>query len=204
MDDADLARQFYDDAAQFTIDGKSYYPASEGFVFVEMLALMKADAIRAITLVASATFLIIFLFLRSLVAASIVLLPTLIGLILTLAVMTLLSMPLSIINMVILPSIIGISVDNSVHIFSRFHESRENLLTVMATTGRAASITTLTTLLGFGGLITASMGGLRSMGALALIGFSLCLILTWTLLPALLGLLAHKFGGNDVTVAESL
>ena len=203
MDDADLARQFYDDAAQFTVDGKSYYPASEGFVFVEMLALMKADAIRAIALVAGATFLIIFLFLRSLAAAAIVLLPTLIGLTLTLAVMTLIDMPLSIINMVILPSIIGISVDNGVHIFSRFHEGRESLSAVMATTGRAASITTMTTLFGFGGLITASMGGLRSMGGLAIIGFSLCLILTWTLLPALLGLLEHKFNGGDAAAVES-
>ena len=164
MDDADLARQFYDDAAHFRIDGKSYYPASEGFVFVEMLALMKADAIRAITLVASATFLIVFVFFRSFIAAAIVLLPTLIGMILTLAVMAMFNIPLSIINMVILPSIIGISVDNGVHILSRFQESREGLLQVMATTGKAASITTLTTLLGFGGLITASMGGSAPWG----------------------------------------
>jgi len=188
MDDADLARQFYDDAAAFTVNGKNYHPASEGFIFVEMLALMKADALRAVALVAGVTILIILGFVRSFYGAAIILVPTALVLLFTVAVMALIGLPLSIINMVILPSLIGISVDNGVHIFERFRETGENVETVMAGTGRAASITTLTTLLGFGGLITASMGGLRSMGMLALIGFSMCLLLTWFVLPALLRL----------------
>lgn len=189
MDDADLAKQFYDDVAEFTVNGKTYHPASEGFIFVEMLALMKADAVRAVALVSGVTILLILLFVRSLAAAAIILLPTMAGLIITLALMVLFDLPLSIINMVILPSLIGISVDNGIHIYERFHEGAEPVSEVMATTGRAATVTTLTTLLGFGGMITASMGGLRSMGMLALIGFSVCLILTWTLLPALLQLI---------------
>jgi len=186
MDDADLARQFYNDAAEFIVNGKTYYPASEGFIFVEMLALMKADAIRAVSLVGGATILIVLIFMRSLTGMVLILLPTAIGMLFTLALMALTNLPLSIINMVILPSLIGISVDNSIHIYQRFQEGRDTIATVMATTGKAASITTLTTLLGFGGLITASMGGLKSMGLLALIGFSSCLLLTWVLLPALL------------------
>ena len=186
MDDADLARQFYDDAAEFTVNGITYNPASEGFIFVEMLSLMKADAVRAVSLVGGVTILLVFMFVRSFHASAIILIPTITGLLITLAFMTIFKLPLSIINMVILPSLIGISVDNGIHIYKRFQESSEPAGAVMATTGRAASITTLTTMLGFGGLITASMGGLRSMGMLALIGFGTCLILTWTLLPALL------------------
>jgi len=192
MDDADLARQFYDDAAEFTVNGKTYHPASEGFIFVEMLALMKADAIRAVSLVGSVTILLVLIFVRSFYAAAVVLLPTIAGLLITLALMTATGLPLSIINMVILPSLIGISVDNGIHIYERFQETSEPVGTVMATTGRAASITTLTTMLGFGGLVTASMGGLRSMGMLALLGFGTCLILTWTLLPALLKFLETR------------
>lgn len=192
MDDADLARQFYDDAAEFQVNGKTYHPASEGFIFVEMLGLMKADAVRAVALVGSVTLILVLIFVRSVTAAAVVLLPTVMGLLITLAMMTLVGLPLSIINMVILPSLIGISVDNGVHIYERFQESDEPVGVVMATTGRAASVTTITTMLGFGGLITASMGGLRSMGLLALIGFGTCLILTWTLLPALLKFLETR------------
>ncbi|RMB07745.1 efflux RND transporter permease subunit [Eilatimonas milleporae] len=195
MDDADLARQFYDDAAAFTVGGRTYYPASEAFVFVEMLALMKADAARAVGLVGGVTALIILCFARSVVAAAVILLPTAAGLLFTLALMAATGLPLSIINMVILPSLVGIAVDNGIHIFRRFQESGGAVMDVMATTGRAATVTTLTTLIGFGGLVTASMGGLRSMGVLALIGFSVCLLLTWTLLPALLLLFRRRLTG---------
>jgi len=195
MDDADLAKQFYDDAAEFTVNGITYHPASEGFIFVEMLALMKADAVRAVSLVGGVTVLLVLLFVRSVTGAVTILAPTVAGLVITLAAMTVFDLPLSIINMVILPSLIGISVDNGIHIYKRYHESAESVTTVMTTTGRAASITTLTTMLGFGGLVTASMGGLRSMGALALIGFATCLILTWTMLPALLKY-SEVFGGR--------
>ncbi|NVJ99679.1 MAG: MMPL family transporter [Alphaproteobacteria bacterium] len=189
MDDADLARQFYDDAASFTVNGKLYHPASEGFIFVEMLALMKADAVKAVTLVGIVTLLAVFLFCGAVRTTAIVLLPTVAGLLLTLAIMVLTGLKLSIINMVILPSLIGISVDNAIHIVERYLENGEAPAEVMATTGRAAVLTTLTTLMGFGGLVTASMGGLRSMGYLALIGFGMCLIMTRLLLPALLPLL---------------
>ena len=200
MDDADLAKQFYDDAAEFTVNGITYHPASEGFIFVEMLALMKADAVRAVSLVGGVTIMLVLVFVRSISGAVIILVPTVAGLVITLASMTLFGLPLSIINMVILPSLIGISVDNGIHIYERYHESGESVGAVMATTGRAASITTLTTMLGFGGLVTASMGGLRSMGALALIGFGTCLILTWTMLPALLKY-SETFGGKTRKLA---
>lgn len=204
MDDADLAKQFYDDAAEFTVNGITYHPASEGFIFVEMLALMKADAVRAVSLVGGVTILLVLIFVRSISGAVIILVPTISGLVITLASMTLFGLPLSIINMVILPSLIGISVDNGIHIYERYHESKESVGTVMATTGRAASITTLTTMLGFGGLVTASMGGLRSMGALALIGFGTCLILTWTILPALLRYSETSGGKNRRPTAQDL
>lgn len=188
MDDADLAKQFYDDAAEFTVDGRTYHPASEGFIFVEMLALMKADAFRAVTLVSLVTVAMVLVFTRSATGTIQILAPTMLGMVITLAIMVLVDLRLSIINMVILPSLIGISVDNGIHIFERLRDKREQITHVMLTTGQAASITTLTTLLGFGGLVTASMGGLRSMGLLALIGFSICLLMTWLLLPVLLKL----------------
>ncbi len=188
MDDAYLARQFYEDAAAFTVNGTTYFPASEAFIFVEMLALMKSDAVRAVVLVLVVTTAMIFAFTRSTIGTIQILTPTLAGLTITLAVMALVDLRLSIINMVILPSLIGISVDNGIHIFERFRNTGEHIAEVMATTGRAATITTLTTLVGFGGLVSASMGGLRSMGYLALIGFSICLVMTWLLLPALLQL----------------
>ncbi len=194
MDDSVLARQFYDDAASFRVDGHKYAAASEAFIFVEMIALMKADAIKAISLVTLSTAFVIFLFTRNLKATAIILAPPILGVFITLGVMGATGLSLSIMNMVILPSLIGISVDNAIHIFHRFENegAAADISRIMASTGRAAMLTTLTTLIGFGGLVTASMGGLQSMGLLAIIGFTTCLVITWWLLPNLLKLYRRK------------
>ena len=192
MDDSATARLFYDDAAQVDVGGKSYFSASEGFIFVEMIALMKSDAIKAISLVTLTTAILVFIFVRSFSGTFVVLAPALLGVLITVAVMGAWGPNLSIMNMVILPSLIGIAVDNSIHIYHRYaHDgARANIANIMNSTGRAAALTTMTTLIGFGGMITASMGGLRSMGMLAIIGFLSCLVMTWLLLPLLLSV--HK------------
>jgi len=193
MNDSFTARQFYDDAAAVSVNDKTFYSASEGFIFVEMIALMKSDAIKAITLVTLTTAVLIFLFLRSFKGTVITLLPPLMGVLLTVAIMGFYGPNLSIMNMVILPSLIGIAVDNSVHIYHRYEEEPDSSIAqIMNTTGRAAVLTTLTTLIGFGGMITASMGGLRSMGLLAIIGFLSCLLMTWVVLPHLMNMFAHS------------
>ncbi|MBL4870988.1 MAG: MMPL family transporter, partial [Robiginitomaculum sp.] len=189
MNDSVDAQLYYDDAAKLDVNGKTYFSASESFIFVEMLALMRADAVKAISLVALFTAIMVFIFLRSFSGSIVVLIPPLLGVLLTVGIMGAFGPKLSIMNMVILPSLIGISVDNSIHIFHRFVSDGKDadIAKIMNNTGRAAILTTLTTLLGFGGMVTASMGGLRSMGTLAIIGFTACLVITWTLLPALLG-----------------
>jgi len=188
LDDARLARQFYDDVARFNIGGKIYYAASESFILVEMLSLMKGDALKAILLVTLTTAFMIFLFTRTLKGTTVILIPPLLGIFLTVGIMGAFGPSLSIMNMVVLPSLIGISVDNGIHIFHRLnHEGKgANIQNIMNTTGRAAILTTITTLIGFGGMITASMGGLRSMAILAIIGFMACLVMTWILLPVIL------------------
>lgn len=194
LDDTRLAQQYYDDVASFTVADKTYYSASEGFIFVEMLTLMKADALKAVLLVMLATLLLVGLFIRSLKGTLIVLAPPFFGILITVGLMGAFGPSLSIMNMVILPSLIGISVDNSIHIFHRFKRegAQADISYIMSTTGRAAVLTTLTTLIGFGGMITASMGGLRAMGILAIIGFLSCLAMTWILLPILLQTYSQK------------
>lgn len=190
MNQAVLAQQFSDDVREIEVGGKLYHPATEGLIFVDMMRMMKSDAVLAIVLVVSATCLVIFAFFRRISDTLIVLAPTAAGMAYTFGLMGVLGIKLSVINMVILPSIIGIGVDNGIHIYHRYRESESrrdrNVMFVLRTTGLAAAITTLTTMLGFAGMFTASMAGLRSLGGLAIIGFSSCLFATWTLMPALM------------------
>ena len=188
MSDVTEATLFYDDVAQVEINGKTKFAASESFILLEMLDLMKADALKAIILVALTTAVVIFFFLKSFRGMLIVLTPTFMGIFFTVGVMGAFGPALSIMNMVILPSLVGISVDNGLHIYHRYlaEEGKTPIYEIMQTTGTAAVLTTLTTLIGFGGMITASMGGLRSMAILAIIGFMSCLLMTWLILPILI------------------
>lgn len=196
MSDSSEAGRFFADAAQINVDGKNFYSAAESFVLVEMLGLMQSDALLAILLVTLTTICVVWLFFRNFSASLVVLIPPMFGVLLTLGVMGTFGPALSIMNMVILPSLVGISVDNGIHIVHRFldHSPRADVGYIMLTTGRAAVLTTVTTLVGFGSMITASMGGLRSLALLAIIGFSLCLIMTWYLLPAILTLQSKRQG----------
>ncbi|MCK5040900.1 MAG: MMPL family transporter, partial [Sphingomonadales bacterium] len=183
---AELAKQFSDDIREIEVDGKTYYPATESLIFVDMLALMKQDALKAILAVTFVTFLATFLFFRSFVDTLIVLSPTLLGMLMLWGVMGIFNIKLSIFNMIILPTVIGIGVDNGIHIFHRYKEETGDVITTLKTTGGAAAVTTITTMLGFAGMLSADMGGLMSLGILAVTGFATCLFASWTILPALL------------------
>jgi predicted RND superfamily exporter protein len=104
-----------------------------------------------------------------------------------LAIMAALGIRLNIFNMVVLPTVLGIGIDNGIHIYHRFcEEGRHHVRHVIRTTGGAAFLTTLTTMLGFAGTLTASNQGLQSLGLVACIGLFACMISSLTVFPALL------------------
>jgi len=90
-------------------------------------------------------------------------------------------------NIVVIPSVIGIGVDNGVHIYHRYKEEGPGSLShVLRNTGSAISMTTLTTIVGYSGLILARHPGLNSIGNLAVIGISATYLTAMVVLPALL------------------
>ena len=203
MNKADLARQFSDDIREITIAGKSYHPAAEGLIFVDMLTLLKGETALAILLVTVTAFLVLLAGFRSLPDTLMLLAPTSAGLAILVGTMGLFDIRLSIMNVAILPSVIGIGVDNAIHILHRLRERPdETVLHVMNTTGRAALVTTVTTMLGFAGMLSADMAGLRSLGLLACIGFSACLLTTAVVLPAMLELQIRRRAARTPNRAE--
>jgi predicted RND superfamily exporter protein len=96
---------------------------------------------------------------------------------------------LNLYNMVAFPTMIGMGIDNGVHIYHRYREEgRHSLRLVLRTTGIALLATSLTTMVGFSGLIPANHPALVSIGTLSLIGLGCCFITAVTLLPAILQL----------------
>jgi hypothetical protein len=91
-------------------------------------------------------------------------------------------------NVIAFPLLIGMGQDDAIHIL---HRSREGarLGVVLRETGGAILMTTVTTVLGYGGMVFADHLGLYSLGFTAAAGMTLCFVASVAALPATLRLL---------------
>lgn len=108
--------------------------------------------------------------------------PVLIGTGVTLGVLVWFDVPLNLANFVAVPFVLGIGVDDGIHLANHFRRpDREGSL---GDTGVAIWRTSMTTALAFGSLMTSSMRGLWSLGLIALVGVVACLLATlFVMLP---------------------
>jgi predicted RND superfamily exporter protein len=89
--------------------------------------------------------------------------------------------------------IIGIGIDDGVHLVNTFHHSKNaHIVERITQTGRAVVLTSLTTLVGFGSIALSHYPGLRSMGYVACIGISACLFASIIVLPALFAVISSR------------
>lgn len=186
--DGKNAMAFADDAQEIvTEDGKTYYSSSASVVFSDMLRLMLRDSPFAVGVTVTVVFLIVMIDFRSLRAALLVMFPLICGAIWMCGVMFVAGMKLNFYNMVALPTIIGMGIDNGVHLYHRYREEGEgSLMLVLRSTGGAMFVSMLTTMVGFFGLKMATHPGLNSIGLLAMIGLIASFITAVVVLPAIL------------------
>ncbi len=135
---------------------------------------------------AIAIFLILLVTLRSLSDAALVMVPLLLAASLTAATMVVFSMPLNVANVIVLPLLLGMGVDNGLHIVGRYRESGSVADVYRSTTPRAVVVSVLTTLFSFVALAFAEHQGMASMGLLLAIAIGFLLVATLLVLPALL------------------
>ena len=170
-----------------TPTGKTYIASSSHIIVAEMLKVMLEDSSLAVILTLAVVAVVLLIDLRSFVDTLLVLTPLVNALIWVVGFMYVFDIKLNLYNMVAFPTIIGMGIDNSVHIFHRYQEvGRGSLRLVLRTTGVALLGTSLTTMVGFSGLVPAIHPALTSIGVLSLVGLGSCFITSVTLLPALL------------------
>ncbi len=132
------------------------------------------------------TLLLIILTRRKIDAILVLLLLLLAGA-LTGAATVLLDIPFNFANVIALPLILGIGVDNGIHMVHRMRTAPPadgNLL--KTSTSRAVLLSGLTTISSFGNLALSPHPGMASMGQLLSIGIGLTLLCTLIVLPTLL------------------
>jgi hypothetical protein len=131
---------------------------------------------------------------RSIRHSMLAIFPMLIGFLQMLGLMGWLGIPLNPANMIVLPLILGIGIDDGVHVVHDFcsHVGRYRLA---SSTAAAVVFTSATTMVGFGSLMFATHQGLRSLGQVMTLGVVCCLISSLLALPSFLVILRTGFSG---------
>jgi len=132
--------------------------------------------------------LVLLVTLRSVAQSARVLAPLALGGVLTGALMVLLDIPFNFANVVALPLLLGVAVDNGIHLVLRH---RAGLLpdgnVLQSATARAIVFGALITAGGFGNLAFSPHAGTASLGLVLAMGLALMVLATLVFVPALLG-----------------
>jgi len=139
---------------------------------------------------------------RSLRDALFAMLPPVGGGLLMFGVLGYLGVDLNPANLIVLPLVLGIGVDDGVHVVHDFRMQTSRYRT-SASTINAIVLTSLTSMIGFGSMMVAAHRGLYSVGLVLVVGVGCCLFVSLVMLPAILTLISGKQGGSVVAADES-
>lgn len=145
----------------------------------------------------SGIFLVLLLVFRNLRDSILILVPLVLTALFTLAASVLMGLSLNMANILVLPLIFGLGVDNGIHVVDRFHSAHDVENLMHSSTPRAVMLSTLTTIGTFAALSFSPHQGTASVGILLTMAVALLLVFTIFLLPVLL-----SFVLDDASSAE--
>lgn len=124
--------------------------------------------------------------------------PLLIAVVWMLGTMKLLGIDITILNFVATPIIIGIGIDDGVHIVEKYlYRTSDQTGKLIASCGKAVTLTSLTTMFGFSSLFMAEYSGFRSLGLCSILGVFYCWMGSVILLPLLMDHFKVRFVRNQ-------
>lgn len=194
LDDGLNSMAFAADTRDIPVGGTIYHAVSHNLIFADLLTLLLRDMKIVISLAVLMAFFLLWLDFRRIKTALLVILPLIIGILWMFGFMWIFKINLNLINIVVFPCLLGMSIDNATHIFYRIKDvGVENMIPVLRQTGNSVVMSVLTAISGFAGLLIAHHGGLYSTGLLAEVGLIATLFSALFFFPALLQAL-NKIG----------
>ena len=178
---------------QFVRDVESVDPRITGHPIQTFYASsqMQRSYIHAAIYALLAVAIVLVLDLRTIKHSLLASLPMGLGLVQLLGLLGWLDIPLNPANMIVLPLIMGIGIDDGVHVvhdaLRQGSSLRNGSYQISNATASAIFLTSATTMIGFGSMMIASHQGLRSLGQVLTLGVFCCLVSSVLILPILLG-----------------
>ncbi len=162
-------------------------------VFAFMMLQTRRIEVSPLLLVGSyllmATAIAAILDINNLRDAILAMVPPVAGGLMMFGILALLGVDLNPANLIVLPLILGIGVDDGVHVVHDFRLQKGRYRT-SSSTMNAIVLTSLTSMIGFGSMMVAAHRGLSSVGLVLVIGVGSCLFVSLVLLPAILTLVS--------------
>jgi hypothetical protein len=147
--------------------------------------------------------IVLFADFRGLYNTLIALTPLVMGIVLSLGIMALCGLSLNPANMIAFPLILGVGVDNGVHVLHDYLLRRaDGKSTISYPIGRGVLVKALTTMIGFGTLMISSERGLASLGFILTLGVGCCMLTALVFLPAVLKVLGMPRPQEEETILE--
>lgn len=155
-------------------------------VIAHFKEIVRSDMSRSVVLAGGAIFILLFIHFRRLSEVVLAMMPLLFSLIWLVAIMTISGSSFNFMNIIVMPLLLGIGIDDGVHAVTRYKLNHAPLTKNLGSISVAIFLTSVTTICGFGSLMTAHYPGLRSIGSLAALGVGLCFISTVVVLPPMI------------------
>lgn len=173
---------------------------NENLLAAKVLEWVQEKGPKAMAMAMVIVFLILLIDLKSFRLALQTFLPLFTGLALTGAIMSVFNVKLNFINLVMLPTIVGIMIDHCIFLAHHILDyGKGQTIKSLQETGSAIIMSALTTLAGYASLNIAHHAGIRSISTIMEIGIITCTVCALFMLPALFDLENHKFLKAGVT-----
>lgn len=150
----------------------------------------------------AALLVVLLLDFRSLSHSLLALSPLLLAIWLLLGVLGWLDIPLNAANMIVLPLILGIGIDNGVHVVHDWRSRTGRGFSLNSSVATAMLACSSTTMVGFASMVFARHQGLRTLGEVLTIGITCCLTTSLAFLPPLLSLISGPASDGDSAPEE--
>jgi len=172
-------------------NGEVFHSAGLAVIFAKLARIVLFDGRLTMLLTALLLVVILYFDFKSVRSTAVALLPLGVGMGVMFGIMALSDLQLNFMNIVVLPIVLGYGVSHGVYLMHRFQEG-VSPVEALRTVGLAVACSTLTTLAGWGALLWAGHRGMKSLGALASIGIAATLVVSFTLMTAVLQILHDR------------
>jgi hypothetical protein len=178
--------------------GEHVRSTGSAVIFADMIRAIVRDGPVATGASLAGVMLLVVLLARGVRGALAVLAALLVGVLWMLGAAALAGVRVNFLNFIALPITFGIGVDYSINIWLRYRlEGPGRMAETVSATGGAVALCSLSTIIGYAALLIADNQGLRSFGAMAILGELACLSAALLMMPAWFIVWDRRAGGRN-------